>query len=90
MTMSEAISTLRQALNDCAYEFGSTSYQDRCTGISVGSSGDKITVSISMYVVDRCYQEEVKNNIASTIRSIMQQYQIPYRVSYEINFTFKY
>ena len=39
MTINEAVSIIRQEMNDCAYDFGSTSYQDRCLGIEVYASG---------------------------------------------------
>ena len=90
MSISEASSTLRRVMNDCAYDFGSTSYQDRCEGISVDYSGSTIYVTVSMYVVDRCYKEEVYDNISSTVRSICSQYGIPYGINLKVNYSFKY
>lgn len=81
---------MEEALKDSAYEFGSTSYQDRCKSIKVSYSGSTIYVRIAMYVLDRSYCNEVKDNIDSIIDSIRYQYGIGYAVDYSIDFEFKY
>ena len=86
MSIYEAADILRRDLNNCSYEFGSTSYQDRCEGISVSCSGNTIYVVIRMRVADPSYKREVKNNIDNIIRSISYQYELPYGIDYEIRF----
>ena len=84
MSISEGASILRRGLNDCAYEFGSSSYQDRCEGISVDYSGSTIYVVIVMHVPDPSNEDEVYDNITSIIDSLRHQYDIPYRIEYEV------
>ncbi len=86
MNIYDAVNILRRGLNDCSYEFTSTSYQDRCEGISVSSSGNTIYVSIKMRLADPYYKEEVESNIVSTLNSLRYQYEIPYQISYEIHY----
>lgn len=84
MSIYDAVSILRTGLNNCSYEFGSSSYQDRCEGISVSGSGSTIYVVIKMRVADPYYEDEVQNNIAGIINSLRYQYEIPYQIEYEI------
>lgn len=84
MSIYEAVELMRRGMNNCAYELGSTSYQDRCEGISVSSRGDTLIVVVRMHVADPYYKQEVINNVDSTIDSIRYQYHIPYGVEYEI------
>ena len=86
MSIYEAVNVMRRALNDSAYEFGSTSYQDRCEGISVSSRRDTLVVVIKMYVADNYYRKEVQDNIEGILNSIRYQYDIPYGIDYEIRF----
>lgn len=84
MSINEAVNILRRGLNECSYEFGSSSYQDRCEGISVTSSGNTIYVVIKMYVTSSSYKSEVQDNIRSIINSLRYQYEITYVIDCEI------
>lgn len=86
MDIYEATSLLRRGMKDCAYEFGSSTYQDRCDSIDVRASGNTINVYVEMTMADMSYRDEVKENVESTLRSLMSQYDIPFGVDYEINF----
>lgn len=85
MSIYEAVDLMRRGMNNCAYELGSSSYQDRCEGISVSSSGNTLVVVIKMHVADPCYKQEVMDNVKNTINSIRYQYDIPYGVRYEVH-----
>ena len=84
MNIYDAVSIMRRALNDSAYELGSSSYQDRCEGISVTNNGETLVIVIKMHVIDPYYQQEVKDNVKNTLNSIRYQYDIPYAIRYEI------
>ena len=86
MSINEAVNILRRGLNECSYEFGSSSYQDRCEGISVTSSGNTIYVVIKMHVTSSSYKSEVQDNIRSIINSLRYQYEITYVVDCEIHY----
>ncbi len=84
MSIYEAVELMRRGLNNCAYVLGSTSYQDRCEGISVSNRGDTLIVVIRMHVADPSYKQEVMDNVRNTINSIRYQYDIPFGIRYEV------
>ena len=84
MSIYEAVELMRRGLNNCAYELGSSSYRDRCEGISVSSSDNKLNVVVRMHVADPSYKQEVMDNVRNTINSIRYQYDIPYGIRYEV------
>ena len=86
MDIASAASTMKRVLNDCAYDFGSTSYQDRCDGIRVTYTSSEINVYVTMTVRDSYYDSEVKENIMSTVRSIRTQYGIPYGINVSVTY----
>lgn len=86
MTMNEAVSIIRKEMNDCAYDFGSISYQDRCLGIEVYPSGGDIYVIVRMHVSDPSNAEEVNENVNSTAKSILSAHDIPYGVHLQIKY----
>ena len=90
MDIYTAVAKLKRGLEDCAYEFGSTSYQDRCESIDVRASGGEIYVYINMYVVEQYYKSEVDDNISSTIESLQSQYEIPYAINLNVRYRYRY
>ncbi len=86
MTINEAVSIIRQEMNDCAYDFGSTSYQDRCLGIEVYASGGEIDVIVRMHVSDPSNAGEVNENVNSTLKSIHNANEIPYGVNLRVKY----
>lgn len=80
MNIYEAVRLMREGLNNCAYEFTSITYQDRCESISVSNSGNSIYVEIRMRLKDPYYKEDVKNNIENTIDSLATQYSVNYDI----------
>lgn len=78
-------------MENCAYEFGSSSMQDRCESIRVDViSSNTIKVTVEMYVLDSSYKNEVDDNIESIVRSLVYQYDIDYEISIEINHSYCY
>ena len=76
MTTYEAACIMQRELKNCAYELGSTSYQDHCESIKVTYSGNTIYVRVTMIVKDPYYDEEVRQNVVSTVDSIRHQYEL--------------